>query len=342
MSAPPDELPGQTRRGVRPWRLGFSLLVVAAAAVGLLPDLLGLDHRSPFAQLVAFRPVLLGGLAVLAVGVTVAAGLRRRGWTLAAGLLAVTLVGGAMVLPRALPALDVPEPDAPPARTLTVLAFNTFEGRADVDAVAALVRSSRPDLIALPESAGRFRDRLAPLLPDYRFAVSQDRGADVQGVAAAVRADLGGPDAGEVTVQVDRSTTFPSVEVSGGGLGDLRFVAFHSVAPTPGDTPDWRADLAGLGRWCADRRVGPAIVAGDFNATLDHSVFRDGMTGCADAAERTGAGLVGTWPSRAPRWLGPQIDHVLVTGGITAETTSVHDIPGSDHRAVVTRLRLPA
>ena len=50
---------------------------------------------------------------------------------------------------------------------------------------------------------------------------------------------------------------------------------------------------------------------------------------------------MGTWPDRFPRWLGPQIDHVLVTGGVTAETFSVHDIPGSDHRAVLTRLRLP-
>jgi endonuclease/exonuclease/phosphatase (EEP) superfamily protein YafD len=84
------------------------------------------------------------------------------------------------------------------------------------------------------------------------------------------------------------------------------------------------------------------IVAGDFNATLDHSVFRSAIAGCADAAEQAGEGLTATWSTRWPRWLGPQIDHVLVTGGITTETLSVHDVPGSDHRAVLTRLRLPA
>jgi endonuclease/exonuclease/phosphatase (EEP) superfamily protein YafD len=41
------------------------------------------------------------------------------------------------------------------------------------------------------------------------------------------------------------------------------------------------------------------------------------------------------------RPVGPQIDHVLATDGISAETFTVHDIPGSDHRAVLTRLRLP-
>ncbi len=333
MSAPPDELPGRTRRPVHRGRLAVALLVVLAAAVGLLPDLLGLDRHSPFAQLVAFRPALLAGLAVLAVVATVVAVVRRRGWTLAGGLLAVALAASLLVLPRAVATGEVPEPGHP----LTVLTVNTFEGEADVEAVAALVRSGRPDLIAITESAGRFRDRLAPLLPDYRFAASQDRGEDVHGVTAAAHTDLG-----EVAVQVDRSTTFPSVELTGGGLGDLRFVTFHSVAPTREDLPGWRSDLTTLDRWCANRDIGPAIVAGDFNATLDHSVFRAAITGCADAAERTGNGLTATWPSPWPRWVGPQIDHVLVTGGITAEALSVHDIPGTDHRAVLTRLRLPA
>jgi endonuclease/exonuclease/phosphatase (EEP) superfamily protein YafD len=338
VSAPSDELPAPTRPRVRPWRLAFSVLTVGCVAVGVLPDLLDLDHRSPFAQLVSFRPALLAVLAVAVVLAILGAAVRRRGWTLAVGLTVVALVGAGLVLPRTLPAVDVPEPDAPAGRTLTVLSFNVYEGRADVDAVAALVRSSRPDLVALPEAAGRFRDRLAPRLPDYRFVATQDRGPDVQGVTAAVRTELG-----DVTVQIDRTTTVtPSVEITGGALGDLRFVAFHSDAPVPGDVPQWRSDLSTLDRWCANRQIGPAIVAGDFNATLDHSTFRNGTTGCADAAERTGEGLVSTWPTRFPRWFGVQIDHVLVTGGITAETVEVHDIPGSDHRALVTRLRLPA
>ena len=91
MSAPPDELPGRTRPPVRRWRLALSLVVVAAAAVGTLPDLLGLDRRGPFAQLVAFRPALLAGLLVVTAVAVVAAGVRRRGWTLAGGLLARAL-----------------------------------------------------------------------------------------------------------------------------------------------------------------------------------------------------------------------------------------------------------
>ena len=205
--------PHAAPRPSRPARLAL-LLVVVAAPSALLPDLLGLDHRSPFAQLVSFRPAHARRPA--------GARRRRDRWSPSCaggagrspvGLLAVAPVGGAMVLPRALPARDVPEPDAPAARTLTVLSFNTYEGHADVDAVAALIRSSRPDLVALPEAAGRFRDRLAPLVPDYRFAPSNERGRDVQGVTAAAC----GPTSATSRSRSTAATRFPSVEVTGGG-----------------------------------------------------------------------------------------------------------------------------
>jgi endonuclease/exonuclease/phosphatase (EEP) superfamily protein YafD len=84
------------------------------------------------------------------------------------------------------------------------------------------------------------------------------------------------------------------------------------------------------------------VVAGDFNATLDHSALRAGTAGCGDAAAQRGAGLVPTWgPTPGLRSIGPQIDHVFATDGITAETFDVRDIEGSDHRAIMTTLRIP-
>jgi endonuclease/exonuclease/phosphatase (EEP) superfamily protein YafD len=77
-------------------------------------------------------------------------------------------------------------------------------------------------------------------------------------------------------------------------------------------------------------------------AGLDHSVLRSTTTGCSDAAAQRGQGLVPTWPTWLPDWLGPQIDHVFVTDPIIAEHFEVREITGSDHRAVLTRLRLPA
>jgi endonuclease/exonuclease/phosphatase (EEP) superfamily protein YafD len=158
---------------------------------------------------------------------------------------------------------------------------------------------------------------------------------DVNGVTVAVAAHLG-----EVRTTRILGMPFPAVVVEGGALGSLRFVAYHSVAPRYGDVWQWREDLQQVPRWCADG--GPAIVAGDFNATLDHSLLRSATRGCSNAADQRGQGLVPSWPSWLPDWVGPQIDHVFATDPIVAEHFAVREITGSDHRAVIVRLRLPA
>lgn len=309
----------------------FTLVV----AVFTLPDLLfGLDGRSPFVQLVSFRPwVLVAVVALLAV-LMVILRFERRVWPFVAGVLAVLVIGGAMVLPRV-----IADPVPTGGRLLTVLSFNTYEGAADVDELAALIRDRRPDIISVVESSDPFRSRLAPLVEPlgYRLHTSTPPGRpDVAGVTAVIADGLG-----DVDVRIgDETSAFPYLEVTGGGLGGLRVAAFHSVAPVPGSVPRWHHDLELLARWCAGPTA--AVVAGDFNATLDHSALRTGMAGCSDAADQRGAGLVPTWgPSDRTRAIGPQIDHVLVTDGIEAETFEVHDIAGSDHRAILTRLHIP-
>jgi endonuclease/exonuclease/phosphatase (EEP) superfamily protein YafD len=307
-------------------------LVVAVFAV---PDLLfGLDQRSPFAQLVSMRPWILLAVAILGVLLLVMFFFERRVLPFVAGMLVVFVAGGSIVLPRI-----VPDPVPAGGTPLTVLTFNTFEGDADVEQVAALIEERRPDVVALIEAGVPFSGDLAPLVEPLGYRLHESvgpRSEDVGGVTAVVSDRLG-----EVDARVgDETTTFPYVELTGAGLGDLRMVAFHSVAPVPGSVPDWRADLALLGQWCAGPT--PAVVAGDFNATLDHSALRAGTAGCGDAAAQRGQGLVPTWgPSARVREIGPQIDHVFATDGIVAETYEVHDIAGSDHRAVLTTLRLP-
>jgi endonuclease/exonuclease/phosphatase (EEP) superfamily protein YafD len=338
MSAPPRRLsadgpPSTTARRSRGTRhLLPAALLTGALTVVTLPDLLRIDRYSPFAQLVAFRPLAAAGVAGLAATAVVGTLLRRRLWPYAAGTAVVALVAAGLVLSRAVAA---PPPDG--GRPLTVMTFNTFEGAADVEAVARLVRSAGPDLVAIIEAGESYRSRLAPLVEPlgYRLHTSTPAGRpDVVGVTAMATRELG-----DLRVQIGEDSAFAWVQLDGGELGDLRFVAYHSVAPTPGAVPRWRADLDLLARWCAGGT--PAVVAGDLNATLDHSVLRRAIRGCSDAAAQTGAGLTATWPTVLPRWLGTQIDHVIATEGIRAETFDVVDVPGSDHRAIVSRLRLP-
>ena len=310
-------------------------VISALSVLVLLPDLVGLDRYGRVVQLVSFRPQLLGAGAVLLVLLLVATCVRHRLWPIPAGLAAVLLVGAALVLPRAVPDA-VPVGGGP----LTVLSFNAFEGRADAAAFALLIRTERPDLVAVPEAGARFAAELAPLVEPLGYRLHHTDSSDPSDVANVVAAVADG--LGPVQVRTTGADApFPYVEVTGGQLGPLRFAAVHTQAPVSQQIPRWRSDLAGLRQWCAGPT--PAVVAGDLNATLDPAALRAGMAGCDDAAAQRGAGLVSTWgPTPGSRPFGPQIDHVLVTGGIATDSLTVHEVPGSDHRAILTGLRLPA
>jgi endonuclease/exonuclease/phosphatase (EEP) superfamily protein YafD len=302
------------------------------AAVLVVPDVLRLDRISPFSQLVAFRPVLASAAAVVAVVLGLLAISFRPLWPFAAVLGVVVAIAAVLVVPRTI------RTSAPAqGRQYTVLAFNAYVGRADVYALAELIQTERPDLVALPETGARFRARLAPLVRPlgYRILTADDgSGREVRGMTALAAGALG-----DVQTCAPNGTSYPHVEVRGGALRDLRFVGVHLAPPRAPTVARWRSDLAALARWCSGDS--PVIIAGDLNATLDHSALREAMRGCSDAAAQRGAGLIGTWPSNRPRWLGPQIDHVLVTDGISAQSFDVIDIPGSDHRAILTRLVVP-
>jgi endonuclease/exonuclease/phosphatase (EEP) superfamily protein YafD len=311
--------------------------VTLFAGLLLLPDLIfGLDQYTPFAQLVAFRPVLALGVLTITMVVVVAA--RFRPWTrlVLVGLVPVLIGAGALVVPRM---IADPIVGVGLGRPLTVLAFNTLEGEADLGGLREAIRSRRPDVISLSEAGDAFRLRLAPVVEPLGYRVytsTVPRTPDMEGVTALVASDVG-----DVRVHAGTDTSLPYLELSGGGLGELRFVAFHALAPLPDLMSSWRNDLAQLARWCAGST--PAVVAGDFNATLDHSALRSAMSGCQDAADQRGAGLIPTWDlSTRIRDVGPQIDHVIVTEGIEAQSFEVLDISGSDHRAIFSRLRLPA
>ena len=59
--------------------------------------------------------------------------------------------------------------------------------------------------------------------------------------------------------------------------------------------------------------------------------LRDNASGCMDAADRRGQGMVGTWPSTWPRWLAFPIDHVLATAGIDARDAGVARLRARDY-----------
>ncbi len=256
-----------------------------------------------------------------------------------AGPAAATAVAGAALTaavgPRAVPSRQ------PPAAgpVLRVLTANLLAGRADAEVVAELVGRKHADVLFVQEltseAAARLqRAGLDDLLP-YRVRQPVPHGA--RGSIYARYRLRGGPLASVSAARCTAWLDLPSGQ-------SVQLACIHAAPPrppwSPGATARWRSQLSAL----PAPGEGPRILAGDFNATLDHAQFRRLLRrGYVDAASQAGHGLSLTWGPRPGRRLTLlAIDHVLVDRRCAVLTTSAHWLTGSDHRAFYAELRLPA
>jgi endonuclease/exonuclease/phosphatase (EEP) superfamily protein YafD len=277
-------------------------------------------------ELVAFTPYVAAS-ALLPLGLA----LLLRRWGAAAVALAIVAAFAAVVLPRALGASE-----ESPAGTneLTVMTLNMSDGEADAQEVVALVREYGVDVLSLQEISSEGRPNLARA-GLRRVLPTEAQGTDGTWIYAAEGASPVDPAAGEVPVAV-----VPRVRLETGGIL-VEVLGPHPLSPTdPRKAASWRQVLAAIP---GPEKAGPLrIVAGDLNATLDHSELRDVLErGYVDAADEVGAGLAPTYP--ADGLLPPPItiDHVLADERIEVLDASIHDVAGSDHRALIADLAIP-
>jgi endonuclease/exonuclease/phosphatase (EEP) superfamily protein YafD len=289
----------------------------------------GLDDRFPLVALVAFTPFV-----ALMAFVPLVVALVAREWAVAAAVAAVIAALAIAIVPRALPGPQLAA-TAPAARTLVVMSSNLRFGRADTHSIVALVRRYRVDVLSLLElSPGAIRRLdaagLRALLPGRVLAPK----ANARGIGLMARRPLtaiGRPEPLDGRVQ-------SALDLPGGR--SLRIVAVHPLPPTSGAaTGVWQSQLRDLPGAAAGGV--PHILLGDFNGTLDNRDVRDVLDrGYVDAADATGTGLRSTFP--VGRRIPPiTIDHVLLPPDIRVHRMSVHEIPGSDHRALIAELVLP-
>ncbi|MFG3696375.1 endonuclease/exonuclease/phosphatase family protein [Micromonospora sp. NPDC047620] len=320
--------------GSRAGRSGTALCwaAVAPGVAWAALRLAGLDH-GPLVQLLAFTPYVAAGSLLPLV---LALALRRRWPAVLAAVVTTALV--AVVAPRALPA-GQPSAAGPTVRVLTA---NLLAGAADARSLVDLVERHRVDVLTVQEftpGAGAELDRLGldRLLP-HRHLDPQP-GTVGSGLYARFPVDEGGVRRNRGGWGFDQA--YGTVTVP--GAPPVRVESAHPAAPYAVDqVGHWRTDLAAQPPATPD---GPLrILAGDFNATLDHAPLRALLaTGYVDAADQVGAGLTGTWGPYDGDLIPPvTIDHVLVDRRIAVRAVAVHRVPGSDHRAVLAELRLPA
>jgi endonuclease/exonuclease/phosphatase (EEP) superfamily protein YafD len=332
--------------------LGWILVAGTAilAVLFLWPQAFGLANQWVFAHVVALRGVaalcgMVAGALVLLFAFL--RPLRVVAFSLAT-VLALFAVGNAAVLAaRGFGSADVARDAA--SGSVTVLAWNTLGEVPDASTIAGLALDEGADVVVLPETTEPLGEEVAIAMreggsPMWVHTRAFDEIAKARSTTILISPELGDYEvvSAEVPGPPGNTNTLPSVvadPVSGEGP---RIVAVHAVAPIRWELRNWRSDLDWLAVQCAGENV---IMAGDFNATVDHFTGR-GVDGgdlgrCADAAVQGGSGGLGTWPTDLPEVLGSPVDHVMATPGWTVDAFRVIgevDGSGSDHRPVVSTL----
>ena len=352
-------------------------LIGVLALLTLFPDLLGFASDSarlsvvyPFAQLIALRSGLVVGFGLMAL-VTGASALirilRREGGrrtTAAALILLIAAVGHAWVLcsrglgndesaPAAIaPAGSISADPADWDGALTTFSFNTHYSEAHKVELAVAIRRAAAEVVVLPETSAEYGQAIADLLAQdglrYTVFSAGDQKDAADPTTVLVSAVIGDYEQAQAPAGAGHGTVLlrPAGEAELNGHRRPTILGVHTHAPVPGSMEEWLASVevvVGQCRGGADG-TGPApepglVVAGDFNATLDHAPMKD-LGGCADAGLEAGIGGVSTWPTSShTTLLGSPIDHVLADSSTwRARSASVLTLSGSDHRALVVEL----
>jgi endonuclease/exonuclease/phosphatase (EEP) superfamily protein YafD len=302
---------------------------VVLCAAWVIVRALGLERGFPMVALLAYTPLAAVAAFVLAFA---AAALGQRAAAGAALVLAAVL--GAFIAPRALGGDSAAEGGSGP--TLRVLTANLHQEPATAEAVVAVVRAARADVLSVQELTPEVQRALAAaglsdLLPERVVAPR----SDAAGAGVYARVPL------RRRLPVPGRSAPAAVRLRLPGAAPVDVYAVHPRAPQArAAMPAWRDGLRALPPATPDGAV--RVLAGDFNATLDNAELRRVLDrGYEDAAAEVGAGLRATWP--AGRRFPPPvtIDHVLADARCGWREVRVIPVPPSDHRAVLAEIVLP-
>jgi endonuclease/exonuclease/phosphatase family metal-dependent hydrolase len=282
--------------------------------------------ETPAVPLLSFTPQVAAAAPWAALGLRLAG---RRGPATTAAVAGAAL--GVVVRTRR---MRRPQPGAC-GPMLRVLTANIYFGRADPDVLVARVRKTEADVLFLQELTADAITRLKQagldeIMPHTQIEL---RGGS-RGSGIYSRFPLG---EGPVVTPVHMAQPTALLKLPNGNAVEL--ICVHPVTPQlrRGGAGKWRQELGVL----PPPGDLPRVLAGDFNATLDHAVFRDVLgLGYADAGLRAGQALTPTW---GPPGQGAALtlDHVLVNRQSAVLDYSVYELPGSDHQAVYAEIQLP-
>ncbi|MDR1710535.1 MAG: endonuclease/exonuclease/phosphatase family protein [Propionibacteriaceae bacterium] len=218
--------------------------------------------------------------------------------------------------------------------SIRVFSSNLFYGQADIAALAEQLDTAKPDVVVFTEITKRdypaIEEALQKTLPYHA------------GYPAEAYSVAGAAIFSKYPLDIIDTTESAAYECFAVAVSDPdgRFVlaGVHASSPVYG-TDRWLTDASAISAMAGRQMGGPLVVAGDFNATLEHlSLRRILAAGLTDAADESGTGWLPTWPTLD--WPAPLIgiDHVLTNRYLAAKSVYAVNIKGTDHAAVVADL----
>jgi endonuclease/exonuclease/phosphatase (EEP) superfamily protein YafD len=222
------------------------------------------------------------------------------------------------------------------AGNLRILQANVWQERGDPAALIRLVRETEPDVILLQEFTPEWAEALAPLAADYpaHYALPRYPGGAIE-MGMYARGEVG---ESRVLAAAGVPAVLTSLRIAG---REIALLNVHAAAPwSPGRAKRHHDQFEAMSEFIAAHET-PVILSGDLNAGLWQRSYRRLVrrTGLVNA--RAGRGFIGTWPSFLPGPLRAALDHTLVSPEIEIMDFRTVGGIGSDHRPMLTDLRVP-
>jgi endonuclease/exonuclease/phosphatase (EEP) superfamily protein YafD len=225
---------------------------------------------------------------------------------------------------------------APPGTaTIRLVTANLLLTNTEVEELAGDLAATDADIILLQEvTPEHLADiRFVGLLQQYPYHVLDAR-AGFHGSAILSKLPVAG---GAAFLLAGSPMTRADITTS---VGAVTVINVHTVAPiNESQARRWRGQFDLLAQQNGETD-GPLIMAGDYNATKDHSPM-DGVlaSGMRDAYSDAGTGVGATWP----QWGSPMVpvmrlDHVLVNDQVTVLNARLEPNRGSDHLRLAVEL----
>lgn len=275
---------------------------------------------------------LLGGLAVWLLLA------RRSRWALFTFVICITQVY--QLIPFWRGPLDIVDTGKAQIQEeeIRVLQFNVNHNNDNINDMAHWITSHSEDvdIVVLLEVTDKWQVAIERIKWSYPYHISKEARGDRQ-IVVLSRLLID-----DLEVQ-QFAPGISGIVLRGVTLNNDTPFVLYSVHPAPPVFPSAFAQrnetLLSAAKKIAKEKTPYKILIGDFNMTPFSPYFKQTVkeSGLYDSSE--GMGLLGTWPTFAPKGFGISIDNMLISPWIRVENKQLGPAMGSDHYPVITTLK---